>query len=344
MAVGGFLVTREEPRSGAIRESAGYAGFRGCACRYLGAALCALSFIAWTTRSSPVHCAEPVGSFVDCPECPRMVVVPAGRYTMGVSPGEEERERLAEEFRGRSEPRHDVAVDAFAIGAHEVTRAQYRAFAAATGRSTAGCFVWSGAAFVHEAARSWRSPGFEQGDEHPAVCVSWEDAQAYVEWLSARTGRRYRLPSEAEWEYAARAGRASIRYWGDDASIACAYANGADRATRERAPNAIGSEIHDCRDGFVYTAPVGGLRPNAFGLYDMLGNAAEWTQDCWNRDYGNADARSGAAANLSGECSLRAVRGGAWDEGPAGLRAAYRVGSPTTIRVYGRGFRVARDL
>lgn len=338
----GFLAARVKPRSGATREGTGHAGFPGYVWRRFEAALCALSFIAWTMLVSPAHCAEPAVGFADCPECPRMVAVPAGRFTMGTSPGEEERERLADEFRGRSEPRREIAVARFALGAYEVTRAQYRRFVEATGRRTDGCFVWSGTAFVHEAARSWRNPGFDQADDHPAVCVSWEDAQAYVEWLGSRTGNRYRLPSEAEWEYAARAGSASIRVWGDDPSAACAHANGADRTARQRAPSAIEREIHDCSDGFPHTAPVGSLRPNAFGLYDMLGNAAEWTQDCWRRDY--TGARPDAGANLDGECSLRAVRGGAWDEGPAGLRAAYRVGSPTIIRVYGRGFRVARDF
>jgi len=287
-------------------------------------------------------CGEPAGSFIDCSGCPRMRVVPAGQFTMGVSPGEEDRERLADDFRGRSEPRREIAVERFALGLHEVTRAQYRIFVETTGRRAEGCFVWMGMAFVHEVARSWRSPGFDQTDDHPAVCVSWEDAQAYVEWLGLRTGKRYRLPSEAEWEYAARAGSVSIRFWGDDPSVACAHANGADRTTRERTPNAIEGEIHDCSDGFAHTALVGSFASNAFGLYDMLGNAAEWTQDCWNRDY--AGARPEAATNMHGECSMRVVRGGAWDEGPAGLRAAYRVGSPTNIRVYGRGFRVAREL
>lgn len=285
--------------------------------------------------------ADPSGTFVDCLECPRMTLVPAGRYTMGALPGEEDREGLDEPFRRRSEPRREVVVPDFAIGIYEVTRAQYRRFVTATGRRAGGCFVWADVAFVHDADRSWRSPGFEQDDDHPAVCVSWDDARAYVEWLSERAGKRYRLPSEAEWEYAARAGGSAIRSWGDDPSLACAHANGADRTTRARVPGAIDGTVHQCSDGHPYTAPVGRFRPNAFGVHDVLGNAAEWTQDCWNADYANA--RADARANTNGDCSMRVVRGGAWDEGPAGLRVAYRVGSPTTIRVYGRGFRVARD-
>lgn len=291
----------------------------------------------------PAHAAQSGTRFEDCAGCPAMVVVPAGRFVMGAAPDEEAREQLGAGFRGRSEPRREVVVPAFALGVHEVSVAQYRAFAAATGRGDGdGCFVWSAAGFVTDARRSWRDPGFDQGEDHPAVCVSWDDARAYVAWLGARTGQRYRLPSEAEWEYAARAGSTAIRFWGDDPGAACLYANGADRATREQAAAAIDGETHDCADGHARTAPVGRFRANAFGIHDVLGNAAEWTEDCWQPDYRAARADAGASA--AGDCSMRVVRGGAWDEGPAGLRLAYRVGSPTTIRVYGRGFRVARDL
>jgi formylglycine-generating enzyme required for sulfatase activity len=298
---------------------------------------------AWllAAASGSAQPAEPPRRFVDCVDCPTMVHVPAGRYTMGVLADEEDREQLADAFRGRSEPRRTVAVAAFAIGVHEVTRKQFRRFVEATGYRAEGCFVWRGRDFVERSDRSWQAPGFPQDDDHPAVCVSWNDAQAYVRWLSEAAGRRYRLPSEAEWEYAARAGSRAIRFWGDDPARACGFANGADESTRAHAPDAVDATVHPCRDGHAHTAPAGRFRPNAFGVYDMLGNAAEWTQDCWRPDY--RDASPDAAAAATGDCALRVVRGGAWDEGPAGLRVAYRVGSPTTVRVYGRGFRVARD-
>jgi formylglycine-generating enzyme required for sulfatase activity len=270
-----------------------------------------------------------------------MIRLPAGRFVMGVGADEEDREQLAEAFRGRSEPRRTLAVAAFAIGIHEVTRGQFRRFVEATGHDAEGCFVWTGREFVERYDRSWRDPGFPQADDHPAVCVSWNDAQAYVRWLGEVTGRPYRLPGEAEWEYAARAGGDAIRFWGDDPRLACRFANGADDATAIRASTAIEASAHSCNDGYAHTAPVGRFQANAFGVHDVLGNAAEWTQDCWRPDY--RDARVDAVAETSGDCTMRAVRGGAWDEGPAGLRVAYRVGSPTTVRVYGRGFRVARD-
>jgi formylglycine-generating enzyme required for sulfatase activity len=270
-----------------------------------------------------------------------MVVVPAGRFRMGAAPGEEEREQLSNEFRGRSEPQRSIELKAFAIGRFEVTRGQYRVFADATARTSDGCFHWTGSEFEFERTRDWRNAGYQQDDTHPVTCVSWQDATAYVRWLSQRTGRKYRLLTEAEWEYAARAGTTTARFWGDDGNRSCEYANGADVSTKARVPGAGTWTVTSCNDRYAYTAPVGMYRANAFGLYDMLGNVEEWTQDCWNANYSNAPADASAAA--TGDCSLRAVRGGSWGDAPVGLRAAYRVGSPTTVRVYRRGFRVGAD-
>lgn len=271
-----------------------------------------------------------------------MVPLPAGRFVMGAADSEEDCEHLADEFRDRSRPQREVTIGRFAAGRHEVTRAQFQAFVEATGRAMGGCFFWAGTRFESDDARSWRDPGFAQDDSHPAVCTSWDDASAYARWLSAKTGRPYRLLSEAEWEYAARAGTTTSRFWGDDGHRSCAYANGADRATAARAPEAGAFGIADCDDGHAHTAPVGSFPANSFGLHDMLGNVGEWTADCWNPSYHGAP--SDARPMAEGDCSMRAVRGGSWDDAPAGLRAAYRVGSPTTIRLYSRGFRVARDL
>lgn len=268
-----------------------------------------------------------------------MAAIPAGRFVMGAAPGEEA--SLAEAFRNRSQPQRTVQVRAFSLGKFEVTRAQFRVFAESTGRKSDGCFVWFRGDFQLDPAKDWGNPGFHQEDTHPAACVSWEDAAAYVKWLSARTGKRYRLPSEAEWEYAARAGTTTPRYWDGDAKASCEFANGADISTRARVPGTSEWDAADCNDRYAYTAPVGNFRANAFGLHDMLGNVEEWTQDCWNASY--ADAPFDGSAAVTGDCALRAVRGGAWDDSPVGLRAAYRVGSPTTVRVYRRGFRVASD-
>ena len=276
----------------------------------------------------------------DCVDCPEMVVVPGGRFVMGVAPGEEEREMLFDEFRNRSQPQHAVNVVSFSAGKFEVTRGQYRVFVEATGHSSDGCFVWTGGRFEKDQGKDWRNPGYAQDDAHPVVCVSWDDASAYVKWLSHRTGRHYRLLTEAEWEYAARAGTTTTRYWGDDGNMSCAYANGADLTTGTQVPDTGNWVTANCIDHYAYTAPAGSYRANAFGLHDMLGNVWEWTQDCWNGNYSGAPADGSAWA--AGDCFQRAVRGGSWEDGPLGLRAAYRVGSPTVIRVYIRGFRVAR--
>jgi formylglycine-generating enzyme required for sulfatase activity len=270
-----------------------------------------------------------------------MVSLPGGRFVMGAASGEEEREQLGAQFRHRSQPQHEVTVRRFAAGKYEITRGQYRRFAEATNHAGDGCFVWTGNDFALDNAKSWRAAGFSQDDGHPALCVSWEDANAYASWLSRTTGKNYRLLSEAEWEYGARAGAMTTRYWGDDPDRSCEFANGADRTAQAEIPHAIGSHVADCRDGYAFTAPVGSYRANGFGLHDMLGNVAEWTQDCWNGDYRGGP--TDGSAWMSGECFMRAVRGGSWDDNPLGLRSAYRVGSPSVIRLYSRGFRVARD-
>lgn len=287
-------------------------------------------------------CTGPAAAAESCPHCPEMVVIPAGQFVMGVAPGEEERANLPAEFRNRSEPQRSVTVKRFSAGKFEVTRGQYRVFAEATGRSAEGCFIWSGDAFEMKLANSWRNPGFAQDDAHPATCVSWVDASAYLAWLGQQTGRKYRLLTEAEWEYAARAGTTTTRYWGDDPDRSCDYANGADRTTAARVPAWNDWHVANCDDRHAYTAPVGSYRPNAFGLYDMLGNVEEWTQDCWIGHYRGAPTDGSAVA--AGDCSLRVVRGGSWDDSPVGVPAAYRVGSPATIRVYRRGFRIASDM
>lgn len=279
--------------------------------------------------------------FKDCADCPEMVVIPAGRFVMGVVPGEEAREGLSDQFRNRSQPQHGVDVKRFSAGKFEVTRGQYRLFAEATARSSDGCFVWSGTTFEKDQDKDWRNPGYAQDDTHPVACVSWDDASAYVGWLTQKTGKRYRLLTEAEWEYAARGGTTTARFWGDHGSTSCGYANGADLTTAAQVPGAGNWAVASCSDRYAYTAPIGSYRANSFGLYDMLGNVEEWTQDCWNGDYSGAPTDGSASA--AGDCSQRAVRGGSWDDAPAGLRAAYRVGSPTVIRVYRRGFRVARN-
>ena len=243
--------------------------------------------------------------FRDCPSCPEMVAIPAGTFRMGSGPDDDE-------ALDRERPRHRVRVGRFALGRYEVTRREYRAFAEATG-----------------ADDSWRDPGFAQDDRHPVVNVSWRDARAYVQWLSRETGERYRLPSEAEWEYAARGGTTTRRHWGDSSSSQCGYANGT---------------VASCDDGMERTAPVGSYAPNAFGLSDVLGNVWEWTDDCWHADYAGEPPDDGRAWTRAGDCGRRVLRGGSWYNLPRSLRSAARPWNLAGTRDAFTGFRVARTL
>ena len=272
--------------------------------------------------------------FRDCEGCPEMVEVPAGRFRMGSTDGNRNRR-----------PVHDVRVRAFALGLYEVTRAQYAEFVSATGHSASGCRVWQVRSFAsdgwgNDSQASWRVPRFGQADVHPVVCVSWEDASAYVQWLSDRTGERYRLPTEAEWEYAARAGTTTGWPWGEREDDQCTHANGFDIT----GDNAFGNWRRvDCRDGATRTAPVGSYSPNAFGLYDMAGNVWEVLQDCWHDNYAGAP-RDASAWTSGGNCDLRVARGGAWHNAPGGLQSAQRSLTTLGSRNSAQGFRVAKTL
>lgn len=280
--------------------------------------------------------------FKDCDDCPEMLVIPAGRFVMGSVPNEVEREKLPVYFGKYSEPQHEVRVVSFSVGKQEVSRGQYRAFAQATGRIGEGCYVFIGAKFEYDLSKDWRNAGYAQDDQHPATCVSWSDARAYVVWLSQKTGKSYRLLTESEWEYAARAGTTTTRFWGDDANTSCAYANSTDLAAKRHIPGSgdwLG--VANCDDRYAYTAPVGSYQANGFGLYDMLGNVHEWTEDCWNTSYSGAPVDGGAWT--AGDCSIRVMRGGAWISSPQLLRTAFRDGSPVERRYNHLGFRVARE-
>ena len=284
--------------------------------------------------------------FRDCPDCPEMVVIPAGTFRMG---------RIGD-VTGRPDhekPRHRVSVGRFALGRYEVTRAEYEAFVSATGHSDGrrcrtddgrGNWEWR-----WRNGASWRDPRFQQGDDHPVVCVSWEDAQSYVRWLSRKTGERYRLPSEAEWEYAARAG--TEERW--SSSDQCVHANGADASLRRQYQRFEGLAFSawfcpgcggvDCDDGMVHTAPVGSYEANAFGLFDVLGNASEWTEDCWHKNYEGAPS-DGSAWTSGGDCGRRVYRGGSWSNTSLLQSPVYRENRDTNHPNSGVGFRVSRTL
>ena len=224
-------------------------------------------------------------------------------------------------------PRHRVRIaKRFAVGRYEVTRGEFGRFVRETEHSTGNaCWTYEGGEWEERSGLSWRNPGFTQADGHPVVCVSWEDAQAYVRWLSRKTGERYRLLSESEWEYVARGGTRTSRYWGDGESGQCSHANGADRALKRRGDWKW--EIVSCDDGHSHTAPMGSFSANAFGLHDVMGNVWEWVEDCWHESYAGAPA-DGGAWTVGGDCERRVLRGGSWYSNRSSCVPRFAAGAP----------------
>jgi formylglycine-generating enzyme required for sulfatase activity len=279
---------------------------------------------------------KPKDVFQECAQCPQLVIVPAGTFMMG-SPNNE-RARDANEG-----PQRRVTIKAFALGKFEVTVDQFAAFVEETGHDMGtSCDIWLDGKWDLRPGYTFRNPGFSQSGSHPAACLSWDDAKAYLAWLSRKTGRGYRLPTEAEWEYAARAGTATPFHFGDDAKDYCGYGNGADQAARAAVPGANSWSVLTCSDGHPYTAPVGSYAANGFGLHDTLGNVFEWTEDCWNDGYQGAP--TDGSAWTGGDCGIRVQRGGAWGYPPDYLRVAVRGQQPQGYRYVNAGTRVARTL
>jgi formylglycine-generating enzyme required for sulfatase activity len=262
---------------------------------------------------------KPGDVFKECDPCAEMVVVPAGSFIMGGNDAKKKSEEV---------PRHQVTfAQPFAVGRVQVTMAQFAAFVGDTGYEVDDCFPGG----------SWRHPPsfysksgepFSPPSNHPVVCVSWDDANAYVAWLLKKTGKAYRLLTEAEWEYAARAGTTTEWFWGNEKADAKAYAR-----------------CFFCSlEGVVYhTAPVGSYKPNMFGLYDMAGNGYQLLQDCWHGNYDGAPTDGSAWREEN--CSWHVIRGGGWTANIDGLRSAKRSSvSETNARENDIGIRVGRTL
>jgi len=259
------------------------------------------------TNLSAANTGRRIGErFKDCAGCPEMVVIPAGIFQMGAASDE-----LGQS--GKETPRHRVRIPhPLAVSVHEVTFAQWRP-------------CWEAGVCASPMPGDWG-----QGSQ-PAINLSWPDAQAYIGWLNEATGQAYRLLSEAEWEYAARAGAATPFHTGDTISTDQANYNG-------------NLAYGDGPLGVLRGRPiaVGSLPANAFGLHDMLGNVQEWVQDCWTADY--TDAPGDGTAVQSANCADRTIRGGAWSSGARDLRSASRYRQRATTRNDRTGFRLARPL
>jgi formylglycine-generating enzyme required for sulfatase activity len=245
--------------------------------------------------AGPMAIPDPGETFRDCPDCAEMVVVPEGEFKMGSGDSINEK------------PEHRVVIaKPFAIGRREITFSEWDA-----------CFAAGGCKYEPN------DRGWGRGNR-PVIDVSWDDAKAFVSWLARKTGKSYRLPTEAEWEYAARAGTTSPFWWG-------------------RTPGPDHANCEDCGASPLHqTMPVGSFRPNGFGLYDVAGNAAEWVEDCWNETYRGAPADG--SAWTSGQCGEHVLRGGSFASKANLIRSASRFRYDQDVRYYANGFRVARDL
>jgi formylglycine-generating enzyme required for sulfatase activity len=264
-----------------------------------------------------------------------MVVIPAGRFLMGAP--ETDTEHQANEG-----PQHAVTIATpFAVGRFEVTRGEFAAFADDTARGTGGdCFTYENGSWEARPGKTWRDPGFAQDESHAVDCVTFDDANAYVAWLSERTGEDYRLLTEAEWEYAARGGSTTPYFFGDDSGALCTYANGADKSAKARFLD--WTWANDCDDGHAFTAPAGSFRPNAFGLHDMTGNVWEWVSDCYHETYDEAPVDGTSWATPG--CPQHVLRGGGLFDSPGVMRLTFRgKGTPDNLD-FESGFRVARSI
>jgi formylglycine-generating enzyme required for sulfatase activity len=287
-------------------------------------------------------------TFRDCDTCPEMVAIPAGTFQMGSDHVEPMRNN---EMRPEGPVRTVTIAKPFAAGKYEVTNREFGAFIDATGYTPAlACQVWGGIDKID--GKTWREPDYGRptAEDEPVVCVSWLDAKVYAAWLSGKTGQRYRLLTEAEWEYAAKGGAKTTWPWGEDAQKICEYANVYDaegrkdpRQTRDGGdPSAPKAE---CSDGFQIVAPVGSFKPNGFGLHDMIGNVWEWTEDCSAPGLYPAGPLDGSATPVSmGTCDKRAVRSASWRTRLSRHRPTFRGRDPEATASNIFGFRIARDL
>lgn len=239
-----------------------------------------------------------------------LVPIKGGCYQMGDSVGDGD---------PNERPVHQVCVSDFSIGKFEVTNTQYKAFDP-----------------DHDSGISEETS--LDGGNQPVVNVSWEDAVAFTKWLSIKTEQSYRLPTEAEWEYAARAGSDKSRYWGNNPDVACKFANVADLTAKRHWAKWT---TFPCDDGFAVSAPVGSFLPNNFGLYDMLGNVWEWCEDIYNSEAYSKLPINNPVYGGSGE--YRVMRGGGWSNGPLGIRSSHRVGLSPGFGHHSLGFRIVRS-
>jgi len=299
-----------------------------------------LSLLALADVSSPLLAAT------DAVLTPPMVTIKGGQFSMGSTANPKS------DIQPNSEPVHSVKVKTFRLAKYETTVQQFRQFVDATGYKVDGdCWKLAANQWGSEVGRvSWNTPANAPSDHHPVMCVSWDDAHAYLQWLSKQTGKRFRLPSEAEWEYAARAGSDTRYPFGDDPAALCKHANVFDRTGKPAITLLIGKTRDPvaCDDQAELTTVVGMYAANAFGLHDMLGNVGELVEDCQHSNYAGAPSDGTAWTNA---CSLfhgREMvvhRGGGYNSGPIGASPTIRGHAGKANRSsLGEGFRIAEEI
>ncbi len=236
------------------------------------------------------------------------VKIPGGKIQLGDMKGQKD-----------ERPRISVNISEFYIQDSEVTKELFQWYINESGATIKpGCQVYK-KQWVFSKHASWIDPGYQQAMDHPVVCVSWQEVINFTEWLSIKLQGTFRLPTEAEWEYAARAGSPDRYYWGKNPKGLCDHSNASDRQTLKRFPT---FKSNDCDDGYLETAPVRQFKPNPHGLYDIYGNVWEWIQDCWNSHYNHTPLDG--SASKTGDCHLRGFRGGAWGDNPNFARSGLR--------------------
>ncbi len=269
---------------------------------------------------------QPPSRILSTPFLFGLVWIPQGRFRMG---------DIAGSGQADERPLREVEISGFWMMRTEVTRGMFARFVKDTGHDTGNhCWVHEGG-WSEKDGLDWKAPGFVQSDDHPVTCVNWHDAQAFITWLNHKAGEAFRLPSEAEWEYAARAGSESVYYMGEDPSELCAHANAADKRALEHYP---GFAVNDCDDGYVRTSPVASFAASPWGLYDIYGNVWEWVEDCWRASY--AGAPTDGSAVLEGDCTRRGFRGGGYGDIPHYARSTLRNRGNALHRKDDIGFRL----
>ncbi|MDX2141802.1 MAG: formylglycine-generating enzyme family protein [Rhodospirillaceae bacterium] len=306
-------------------------------------ALCGIA--AQAAEDEPVKLNPAVRALKDCPTCPDMMVLPPGTFTMGTAAGSEE----FDEETGETLQLAVTIEKPFALGKTEVTVSQFEEFVRDSGyKPEPGCRLWDNR-WINDPKGDFRGGGAFKTPKgnFPVVCVGWTDAKAYAAWLGKKTGKTYRLPSESEWEYAARAGTTTPRYFGMNSfegvsiSLACDHGNVYDVSSQAKYP--FPYPYARCTDKSEDLAAVGSYKANAFGLHDMIGNVWEWVEDCYTASYWGRPP-NGKAWVWQGGCETRGLRGGSWTSRPADARSAKRQRAPAAAHTTYMGFRIARDV